>query len=139
MGTFKNLGHHSFLDVVAAACHEAHPHTVAGEGEQRVALCHKHGSAVVVGYETVFAVSLADEFAFLYLTFEVESVGVVAYPAQHIVPCHVFHSIYGEHLGGVGVESQGLEYLFEAKHLVGLLREQLQQHFGDFLLGQSFL
>ena len=132
--------HHSLADMVLAARHERELHLVAGEGEHRVALGHENRGGTVVGHHGILAVRLTLEGTLLNLSVHVELIGALALAHEEVVPCHLFHHVHGEHLGGMGVEPQGSEYLLETMLLVGILHEEILQLLGNlFFVESSFL
>ena len=133
----ENLGHHGLLDVLLTARHEGHTDTVAVEGKHGVTLGDEDGRAAAVGQERVLAVGLTDKDALLHLAFLVETVLVVGHLRQVVVPRHLLHDVDGQHLGRMGVQTQGLENLTEREGLVGVTHEQPLQGFGHLLLGKS--
>ena len=119
--------YHGFPDMEAAACQHRHPHAVAVEREHRVALRNEDGFLVAVGQKRVLAVGLAYEGAFEYLSLVVESVAVVAHLREHVVPRHLLHQVYGQHLQWVSVEFECFENLLEAEHFVRTRLEKVYQ------------
>ena len=89
-----DLRHHCLLDVVLAAGHERHFHTVAVQRKHRVTLRHEDGLATIVGHKRVLAVGLADKRAFLHLSLGVQTVLRVRHLREEVVPCHFFHGLH---------------------------------------------
>ena len=73
----ENLHHHSFLHVFLPSGHHGYTHSVAIHGIHGVALRHEDGLAAVVGLERVLAIGLADKGALLYLSLQIQPIGVV--------------------------------------------------------------
>ena len=120
LGALYYLYHLSLFYVVPPARHDRHPHPVSRQRPHGVALRNEYWCLAVVGYERVLSVLLALERALLHLPFRIEPVGVVAHFGEEVVPCHLLHDVYCEHLQRVCVEVQGAEYLLETECLVRL-------------------
>ena len=133
-GSLKDGGHHGLLDMLLAAGHERHLHTVAVERRHRVAFGHKHGLAAIVRNERVLAVGLAPERAFLHLGLGIEPVGVVARAGEEVIPGHLLQQLKSEHLHGMGHEFEFLEYLAGIVAIVGILIEESYKRVADVLL-----
>ena len=131
--------HHCFLDMVVSACQHLHPHPVAIEGEHRVSLRYKYRFVASIGDERVLAIALSHEDAFLNLSVHVELIAVVTASHKEIVPCHLLHYVNGEHLHGVGLHVQNLEYSLQAECLARVGSEEITQYFRKLLLRLSFL
>ncbi len=129
----QNLRHHGLLDMVDTARHIGNSHPVAGKGEKRVALRHEDWFAAIVRNETVLAVSLPDELAFLHMTFHVQLIRAVADLAEEVVPRHLVDSLHGQHLSRVRVEFKTFEYLFQTKSPAGVVHEEILHHEYHFL------
>ena len=136
-GVLQNFNHLCLFNVVAAARHDRHAHTVAIEGIHRVALGYKQRCAAIVGSKGVFAVCLAYEGALLQLSLGVEAVLVVRHTCEIIVPRHLLHDIDGQHLQGVCVEVQRAENLFKREGALGIVGKKLDQPFRQFLFGEA--
>ena len=70
----------------------------------------------------------------MYLRFQVQPVGVVAYLGEEIIPCHFLHHVDGEHLQRMSIKFQCLEYLLERERLVRIMLEEVLQQLADLLL-----
>ena len=138
VSTTDDLDHHSLLDMLVATSHIGYLYLVAVHRRHRIALSHKDGCSSIIGQERVTTISLATEGSLLHLRLHVQTVGVVADFAQEVIPRHFLHRIDGEHLQRMGVELEGLEYLFERECLVRIMLEEVLQQFADLLLTQSF-
>ena len=134
----QNLDDHRFLDMLLAASHIGHLHTVAIHSKQRVALTDEHGCAAIVGLERVLAVGLADEGSLLHLRLQVQTIRVITDFRQEVVPRHLFHEVNSQHLRRMCIQLQCLEDLLKRESLIRILLKQCLQHLCNLLLIQPF-
>ena len=133
----QDLYHHCLLDMFLAACHHSHLYSVAIQRKHRVTLRNKDRFASIIGLERVFAISLTDKGTLLYLCLQVQTIRVITHFRQIVIPCHLLHQVDSQHLGWMGIQLQGFEYLLERECLVRILLKQSLQHFCNLLLIQS--
>ena len=138
VSTTDNLDDHRLLDMLVATGHIGDLHLIAVHCRHRVALSHEHRRTTIIGQERVAAIGLTAEGAFLYLRLQIQTIGIVTYLAQEIIPSHFLHRIDGKHLQRMGIKFQSLENLLERECLVRIVLEEILKQFTDLLLTQSF-
>ena len=134
MSTLDNLDHHRLLDMLIAARHIGHLHTIAVHCRHRIALGNEHWRAAIIGQERVTAIGLTTEHTLLNLCLQVQTIGRVAHLREEVIPRHLLHRIDGEHLQRMGIKLQCFKNLLKRECLVRMMLEEVLQQFADLLL-----
>ena len=137
-GTLQDLCHLCLLDMVATACQEGEPDTVPIESRERVTLRDKDRCAASVWNDGVLAVGFAHESALLFLNAHVQAIGRIGDTGKEIVPRHLFHDVYRQHLLRMGFQLQFPEYLLERERLSRIAPEESLDNLYHLVLCDAF-
>lgn len=125
--------------MLVAARHHGHPDTVAVKCVHRIALRHEHRLLVcAVRLERVLACTLAYEHAIYCLSLPVQTVRGVCDACEEVVPRHLLHDVYCQHLQWMSIEFQPFEYLLERESLSRFLPEKVHEHRSQLFLCHAF-